>query len=63
MTYRELLAELNTMSDEALDNPVRIDLEGDHVPIRLWKRYVETRDGQTVDCTKFITLTPFFNAP
>ena len=63
MTYRELLSELSIMSDEALDKPVRIDLDGDHRPIRLWRRHVETRDGRTVDCSKFILLTPVFTAP
>ena len=52
MTFRELLKELETMSIEALNNEVRIEMNGSHLCVHLNRRHIDTRAGQRIDCSE-----------
>ncbi len=53
MTFRELLKELETMSIQALNKEVRIELDGEYLHIQLNRKHIDKDNGQRVDCSEF----------
>ena len=45
MTFRELLHELETMSVQALNQEVRVELDGTHLKVYLSRAKVKREDG------------------
>ena len=53
MTFRELLQELQTMSVQALNQEVRISLDGEHLNVYLNRAKVKRDDGLYADKSEF----------
>ena len=53
MTFRELLRELETMSIQALNQDVRIELDNTHLSVYLCRSKTERDDGLYEEKTEF----------
>ena len=54
MTFRELLRELETMSIQALNQDVRISLDGTHMKVYLKRDRSQRPNGLYVESTEFV---------
>ena len=45
MTFRELLQELETMSIQALNQDVRVELDNTHLKVYLTRKRIKREDG------------------
>ena len=54
MTFRELMKELETMSVQALNQEVRISLDGTHLNVYLKRDKSEFSNGLRVESTEFV---------
>ena len=54
MTFRELLQELETMSIQALNQDVRIELDNTHLKVYLRRDRNQRPDGLYVESSEFV---------
>ena len=54
MTFRELLRELETMSIQALNQDVRIELDNTHLKVYLRRDKKQRPDGLYVESSEFV---------
>ena len=54
MTFRELLRELETMSIQALNQDVRVELDNTHLKVYLRRDRSQRPDGLYVESSEFV---------